>query len=103
MPHARNPRNPRTEEKDREAREAEESANRDLREVFLSEAGQRVLRRLHAAAGTQSPRFRFNPDGRGPNPIAAAFYDGQASVVLEIERRLALAEDRDTRRPTAVS
>lgn len=104
MPHdRRSPRNPRTEEKERQAREAEEGANRDLREVFGSEAGQRVLRLLHTAAGTDRPRFRFTEAGRGPNPLAAAFYDGQASVVLEIERRLALPEDESVARPTAVS
>lgn len=103
MPHDPRRPNTRTQEKTREAEEERAAALRDLRETFSTPAGKRTLARLHAATGTSKPRFRFHAEGRGPNPIAAAFYDGQASVILQIEADLATPEDQGKQRPTAIT
>lgn len=95
------PRNPRTEEKAREAKHAREAYLRDLEATFGSDAGKRTLRRLRAATGCDKPRFRNQAPGKGPNPLTAAFYDGQASVILQIYEDLEL--DFDEEAPHAVA
>lgn len=96
MPHdlkRRIPHNPDTQEKENEAQRQREEYLRALRAVFHSDPGRTVLRYLRAATGVDRPRFEFQPGGRGPNPITAAFHDGRASVVLDIEKHLAIPED----------
>ena len=82
----------------RQAAEAE--ARGDIRALFGSDLGQRVLGRLHAAAGTNRPRFIPGTDG-SIDTHAAAFADGQAEIVNAIQRTLDSPEDEDQARPKA--
>lgn len=67
---------------------------RDLHATFASDTAKRVLRVWRAAYGVDRPRFQFNPvSGNICDPITAAFADGKASVILEIEAHLAESPD----------
>ena len=87
-------------EKEAARKAAEAEARADVRAVFGSTAGQRVLARLHAAAGTDLPRFRGHPD-RPLDPLDAAFRDGKAEIVNAIQRTLDPPEDEEVHRPGA--
>lgn len=85
----------------KEALQAEAEARSDLRATFGSPHGKRVLARLHAAAGTNAPRFRPATGGGPFDPLEAAFRDGQAEIVNAIQRTLDTPEDEEPKRPGA--
>jgi hypothetical protein len=74
----------------------------DLRVVFSSEAGKRVLDALRARAGTTKPSCQ--PVAGTPiDPFLTHWRDGRRSVILEIESDLAVPEDEPERKPEARS
>ena len=76
----------------------------DLRAIFDSSAGVRVLAWLHATARTRKPAF-LPAAGSGPiDPYAAAIADGRKAIVWEIEANLDAARalaDADSGVPAA--
>jgi hypothetical protein len=90
MPDGQNKAAPQTgKQKSVKERQAAILAQRDhyerLRRVFESPDGGIILQWLHSTASTGKPRFR---PGDGYDPNRAAYRDGRASLVLEIEANL---------------